>query len=175
MDDLFIRHTYLSAVIGIVVQASFGISIRELAESNPTDLLQGRELRNTTGLQGVLESDFFSWPTEVDPKDSLPFLKTLARHIAQFNWTGAPDDIAAILYQTVIPREERVRLGEYYTPGWLARTMVRELVDNPLQQRVLDPACGSGTFIAEAVTHFIAAAEEARWESRETLEGCETP
>ena len=28
MDDLFVRHTYLTAVIGMVVQASFGIDIR---------------------------------------------------------------------------------------------------------------------------------------------------
>ena len=45
MDDLFVRHTYLGAVIGMVVQASFGIDIRRLAETDPADLLQGRELR----------------------------------------------------------------------------------------------------------------------------------
>ena len=58
----------------------------------------------------------------------------------------------------MIPAEERRQLGEYYTPDWLARTMVEELVTEPLEQRVLDPACGSGTFIAEAVRHFIDAA-----------------
>ena len=36
--------------------------------------------------------------------------------------------------------------------------MVRELIDDPLNQRALDPACGSGTFIAEAVGHFLEAA-----------------
>ena len=36
--------------------------------------------------------------------------------------------------------------------------MVQELVTDPLNQRVLDPACGSGTFIAEAISHFLAAA-----------------
>ena len=65
MDDLFVRHTYLSAVIGMVVQASFGIDIRRLAESDPGDLLLGRELYRATGLHGVLESDFFAWPNEV--------------------------------------------------------------------------------------------------------------
>ena len=69
-----------------------------------------------------------------------------------------PPDIAAILYEAVIPPEERRTLGEYYTPAWLARTMVRELILDPLDQRVLDPACGSGTFIAEAVGHFLEAA-----------------
>ena len=68
MDDLFVRHTYLSAVIGMVVQASFGIDIRRLAETDPADLLQGRELYRATGLQGVLESDFFAWPNEVGGK-----------------------------------------------------------------------------------------------------------
>ncbi len=47
--------------------------------------------------------------------------------------------------------------------------MVRELVDDPLNQRVLDPACGSGTFLAEAVSHFIAAANEANWDPPEVL------
>ena len=44
MDDLFVRHTYLSAVIGMAVQASFGIDIRRLAETDPADLLLGHEL-----------------------------------------------------------------------------------------------------------------------------------
>ena len=155
MDDLFVRHTYLGAVIGMVVQASFGIDIRRLAETDPADLLQGRELYRATGLQGVLESDFFAWPVEVGGN---PLLQTLARRVARFQWADAPPDTAAVLYETVIPPDERRQLGEYYTPAWLARVMVRELVDDPLQQRVLDPACGSGTFVAEAVRHFLEAA-----------------
>ena len=166
MDDLFVRHTYLSAVIGMVVQTSFGIDIRKVAEVDPADLLQGRELYRATGLQGVLESDFFAWPNEVGGN---ALMRTLARRIARFSWAEAPPDTAANLYQTVIPADERRQLGEYYTPAWLARTMVRELVDDPLNQRVLDPACGSGAFLAEAVTHFIAAATEAKWDPREVL------
>ena len=127
-----------------------------MAETDPSDLIQGRQFRNDTGLQGVVESDFFTWPTEVGGN---PFLRTLARRLARFDWSIAPADVAAILYETVIPPEERRQLGEYYTPGWLARTMVRELVTDPLDQHVLDPACGSGTFIAEAVSHFIDASE----------------
>ena len=166
MDDLFVRHTYLSAVIGMVVQASFGIDIRRLAETDSADLLQGRELHRATGLQGVLESDFFAWPNEVGGE---PLLQTLARRLARFDWAEAPLDTAATLYESVIPPEERRQLGEYYTPAWLARAMIRELVDEPLKQRVLDPACGSGTFVAEAVTHFLAAARAASWEPREVL------
>ena len=155
LDGLFIRHTYLSLVIGVAVQASFGIDIRQLADTDPSDLLQGRRFHDATGLSGIIESDFFAWPDEVGGHD---LIQALARRVARFDWLHAPPDIAAILYETVIPPEERRTLGEYYTPNWLARTMVQELVTDPLNQRVLDPACGSGTFIAEAISHFLAAA-----------------
>ena len=157
MDDLFVRHTYLTAVIGMVVQAHFGIDIRQLAETDPADLVLGREFRSKTGLQGVVESDFFAWPTEVGGH---ALLKTVARRVVKFDWRQAPTDIAATLYETVIPTEERRTLGEYYTPAWLARAIVRELIDDPLDKSVLDPACGSGTFVAEAVTHLLEAADK---------------
>ena len=168
MDDLFVRHTYLTAVIGMVVQARFGIDVRERAENDPSDLLYGREFRSKTGLQGVVESDFFAWPTEVD--GGLPFVKTLARRVARFDWQQAPNDVASILYETVIPPDERKQLGEYYTPDWLARTMVREVVTDPFEQSVLDPACGSGTFVAEAVTHLIETAKDQGMNGKDTLD-----
>ena len=168
LDHLFIRHTYLSLVIGMAVQASFGIDIRQVAETDPSDLLQGRRFRDATGLSGIIESDFFAWPDELEDAPRRigdapgrmgghDLLRALARRVARFDWQNAPPDIAAILYETVIPPEERRTLGEYYTPSWLARTMVQELIDDPLNRRVLDPACGSGTFIAEAVRHFLEA------------------
>ncbi len=159
MDDLFVRHTYLSMTIGMVVQASFGIDIAAVAESEPSALLNGRRFHNATGLHGIVESDFFAWPAEVE--GGLSLVKTLARRVARFVWSNAPADVGAILYETVIPPDERRQLGEYYTPDWLARTMVRELVEDPLNQRVLDPACGSGTFLVEAVAHFLEAAQQA--------------
>ena len=167
LDDLFVRHTYLTAVIGMVVQASFGTDIYRLAETNAADLLHGRDFRNKTGLQGVVESDFFAWPVEVG---GLPLLRTLARRVAKFDWQKAPTDVAAILYETVIPPDERRQLGEYYTPDWLARTIVREVVTDPLDQYVLDPACGSGTFVAEAVTHLIEAAKDSSLNPKDVLD-----
>ena len=173
LDHLFIRHTYLSLVIGMAVQASFGIDLRQVAETDPSDLLQGRRFRDATGLSGIIESDFFTWPDERISDQSTgghDLLRTLARRVARFDWPNAPADIAAILYETVIPPEERRTLGEYYTPAWLARAMVRELIDDPLDRRVLDPACGSGTFIAEAVGHFLEAANSSSLDPKELLD-----
>ena len=147
------------------MQASFGIDIRRLTETDPSDLLQGRELYRATGLQECWNRTSSPGPLRLaatrccnagPPRGSVQLGE-------------APPDTAATLYETVIPPEERRQLGEYYTPTWLARAMIRELVADPLNQRVLDPACGSGTFVTEAVSHFIAAASATNWEPREVL------
>ena len=52
MDDLFVRHTYLTAVVGMVVQASFGIDIRAVAANDPEDLLYGARVPKRDGLAG---------------------------------------------------------------------------------------------------------------------------
>ena len=155
-DDLFVRHTYLTMVVGIVVQATFGLDVNQIAENDPDDLLKGRQFSEATGLHGVIETDFFSWPIEVG---ATSLIRTIARRVSRFDWSAPPSDIAATLYQTVIPAQERRDLGEYYTPRWLAKAIVEEVVTDPVNQRVLDPACGSGTFVAECVEHFLEAAE----------------
>lgn len=167
-DDLFIRHTYLAAVIGMVVQAYVRFDILKLAERDPKDLLIGEAFRLRTGLRGIVESDFFAWPAELGG-DAI--IRAIARRVAKFDWDAAPTDIASILYQCVIPAEERYSLGEYYTPEWLARAMVDEFVDDPLNQRVLDPACGSGTFVVEAVRRYIECSKAAGRKPGEIFNG----
>ncbi|MEO0131223.1 MAG: N-6 DNA methylase, partial [candidate division WOR-3 bacterium] len=56
------------------------------------------------------------------------------------------------LYQYLVPQEVRHRLGEYYTPDWLAELLIKEVgYDGNNSERLLDPACGSGTFLVLAI------------------------
>ncbi|MFP3144734.1 MAG: N-6 DNA methylase [Caldisphaera sp.] len=58
-------------------------------------------------------------------------------------------DIIGYIYEQLIPAEERHRLGQFYTPPAVVRLIVRWSVRNP-EDKVLDPGCGSGTFLIEA-------------------------
>jgi len=58
-------------------------------------------------------------------------------------------DIVGFIYEELIPGEERHRLGQFYTPKPIAELIVRWCVRSP-DDRVLDPGCGSGTFLVEA-------------------------
>ncbi|MFN3422599.1 MAG: N-6 DNA methylase, partial [Armatimonadota bacterium] len=59
-------------------------------------------------------------------------------------------DLFKKLYHYLLPREIRHNLGEYYTPDWLCDKVVQSLPFQP-SSRVLDPACGSGSFLRAAV------------------------
>ncbi|MGA2059759.1 MAG: N-6 DNA methylase [Thermoguttaceae bacterium] len=67
-------------------------------------------------------------------------------------------DLLKALYQELFPRALRHRLGEYYTPDWLARHVLDQVgYSDGLTQRLLDPACGSGTFLLTAIGRIRAA------------------
>ena len=151
-DWLFIRHTYITSLIAVIMQQQLLGDVARHAADRPDDLLKGRILAQQSDLHGVIDADLFTWPTEVGES---AYLREIARVVEQFDWSQNATEVAPTLYQNVITPEERKRLGEYYTPRWLAKAITETVVDDPLQQRVLDPACGSGTFIETAVEHII--------------------
>ena len=147
-DWLFIRHTYITSLIAVIMQQQLLGDVSGLAAARPDALLKGRILAEQSDLHGIIDADLFTWPTEVGEST---YLQEIARVVEQFDWTQNATEVAPTLYQNVITQEERKKLGEYYTPRWLATEITKTVVDAPLNQRVLDPACGSGTFIETAV------------------------
>lgn len=159
LDSLFVRHTYLAAVTAFALHSAFGLDINGIADSDPHRLVDGSAFASQTGVEGVIESDFFGWVTEASGGGN--WIKNVASRVASFDWAGATEDVGSLLYESVISAEERKNLGEYYTPSWLAEAVVAEVVDDPLNQRVLDPACGSGAFLKAAIGTHLAAAQNA--------------
>ncbi len=154
-DRLFIEHTYLVVTAELVAHAVVGFDVAAPSHS-PAALLAGR-LFGDAQIGGVVEEDFFDWIIEAPHGPA--FVRTLARRLARFDWGGVEHDVLKVLYESVIEARQRHRLGEYYTPDWLAERVVAEAVTDPLAERVLDPACGSGTFVFHAVRRYLAAAE----------------
>ena len=151
-DWLFIRHTYITSLIAVIMQQQLLGDVAHYASERPEALLKGHILAEQSDLHGVVDADLFTWPTEVGESR---YLCEIARVVEQFNWTQNATEVGPTLYQNVITQEERKRLGEYYTPRWLAEEITIAVVDDPLNQRVLDPSCGSGTFIETAVEHIL--------------------
>ncbi|MGH7641959.1 MAG: N-6 DNA methylase [Candidatus Dormibacteria bacterium] len=150
-DDLFIEHTYLVLLANLISHAVLGFDLNA-ARNSPKTLLSGR-LFEQAGLLGVGQAGFFDWVLESPTGGDV--VVGVARRVTSFDWTAVDHDVFKALYQSVIAPEVRHRLGEYYTPDWLAERVVQETVHDPLHQRVMDPACGSGTFVFHAVRRYL--------------------
>ena len=152
-DALWFQHSYL-----VVVAKCIALAVMDLPEDDPARMLSG-EAFAAAGISGAVESDFFDWMVAVP--EGVALVRRIMAHVRRFRLREVESDVLKILYESLIDRDERHGLGEYYTPDWLAAKIVRHAVDRPLEQRVLDPACGSGTFLFHAVRRALTEAEEA--------------
>ena len=125
---------------------------RELQE------LEGGGIFHQMGITNFLEGDLFSWylNTWTDPVESL--IRKMVTKLDEYNpGTFSEDpaqsrDLLKKLYQHLFPKSVRHDLGEYYTPDWLADHTLNELgYKGDPDKRLLDPACGSGTFLVMAI------------------------
>jgi SAM-dependent methyltransferase len=154
-DALFLQHTYLT-----IIAKTIALHVLEQDADDAAGLLSGRTLEQA-GIVGAVESDFFDWVLHAPGGADL--VLRLARQTERFRLRDVQQDVLKSLYESLIDPAERHDLGEYYTPDWLAAKLTRAAVTDPLTQVVLDPACGSGTFLFHAVRRLLAAAAAAGW------------
>lgn len=157
-DALFVDHTLLVITAEIVAHAALGMDVSKTGTLSPSQLTTGTQFAGAQ-IHGVVEADFFDWVLHAAGGQA--FIRSLADRLARFNWMAVEHDVLKVLYESIIEPAERQRLGEYYTPDWLAQRIVDEHYTSPLDQRILDPSCGSGTFVFHAVRAYLAAADAA--------------
>ncbi|MEM4713146.1 MAG: N-6 DNA methylase [Candidatus Bathyarchaeia archaeon] len=63
-------------------------------------------------------------------------------------------DIVGFIYEELIPAAERHALGQFYTPPAIAELITKWAVRNA-EDKILDPGCGSGTFLVKAYKHLL--------------------
>ena len=142
-DGLWLSHTYLVMVAKTIAAAAMGVDPRE-----PDGYLTGEPFRDA-GIEGAVEADFFDWVLRADAGRGI--IRDVAGHAARFDLGAIEVDLLKILYEALIDPEDRHDLGEYYTPDWLADRTTEEALGDRMDARVLDPSCGSGTFLFHAI------------------------
>jgi len=169
---LFAVHTYYAIFMKMLaaeIVASFsplGTSTLKKLVSAPTSAKLRNELRNLEqggiwsqlGIRNFLEGDLFSWYLDAWNDGCADAVRAMTQSLDQFDPTtlsvdpAESRDLLKQLYQQLFPKSVRHDLGEYYTPDWLAELVLDELgYDGNPDKRLLDPACGSGTFLVMAL------------------------
>ena len=86
--------------------------------------------------------------TCADPQLSTAIERALF-YLSRFDFATVEQDVLSGVYGQFLDNAQRKEYGEHYTPPEVARFIVRHLALQP-GDRVLDPACGLGTFLIEA-------------------------
>lgn len=119
------------------------------------------------GIMNFLEADYFAWYIDEWNEEIASLIYEMAKELLDYEPATVeltPErvkDLFKRLYQNLVPREIRHKLGEYFTPDWLAELLLDEVCyDGNPEDRVLDPACGSGTFLVMVINRIKEYVEE---------------
>lgn len=130
----------------------------------------------TIGIRNFLEADYFAWYLDEWDKEIANQIFEMVKKLLDYEPATVelnPErvkDLFKRLYQNLVPRTIRHKIGEYFTPDWLAELLLDEVeYDGNPEKRILDPACGSGTFLVLAIRRIRDYSEEHFIDSRELL------
>ena len=148
-EELFLRHAYLATLAKLMAYATMSGGALPVSEEEIVRILEGDKFSQDWGIQNFVEEDFFTWVAR-NP-NGITATKNLLERTSSYDLTKIDEDILKGLYQGLVDAKERHDLGEYYTPDWLAEYIVSKTLNHKSIGSVLDPACGSGTFLAAAI------------------------
>ena len=122
-----------------------------LSSADIKDLISGA-LFKKRGLQNFLEQDFFSWLARPETSEvGRIVVERIVSLLERYDLEKLSEDVLKTLYQGLVDPAERNYLGEFYTPDWLANRVVNEALDEKEDGSILDPSCGSGSFLYLAI------------------------
>lgn len=117
------------------------------------------------GIENYAGGELFDWVTHCADENILSglneeFQREFTRQAASN--IEEPRDYVRCLFQSLLPKQFRHSAGAHYTPDWLADYVLHKLDyagdSQPSEgARVVDPHCGSGTFLIAALRRAYAA------------------
>ena len=109
------------------------------------------------------ENPIFTGNEEITLSDRA--LGFLVAELARYDFARTDIDAKGVAYQELVGTNLRGDRGQYFTPRGAIRLMV-EILDPKENERVLDPACGTGGFLRETLKHLLD-----RWKQEEGTPG----
>jgi len=117
--------------------------------------LENGDIFKSEGVNNFNEGDFFSWYLLCWNDEVKKVISRMIEKLKNYDFSSLnlepkeAKDLIKNIYHYLLPQKIRHSLGEYYTPDWLAEFLIDKLdIDLSKNVRILDPTCGSGTFLS---------------------------
>ncbi|TXT60619.1 MAG: SAM-dependent methyltransferase [Promethearchaeota archaeon] len=141
-ERLFLKHTYLAQIHLILILIKF------FPDKNPKPLFKFyKEIQNEDYKKfDLAEFSFFNW---INLDENI--FKDVHDSIGNFSFHF--QDLFCRIYQEIFYASTRHKIGEFYTPPSLVYKMT--LDSYQFGEKILDPSCGSGSFIISIMREII--------------------
>jgi type I restriction-modification system DNA methylase subunit len=131
--------------------------------SIPEDLTKGGLLQNQLqaffdyvlkeiDYETIYDADFIDQTAFPDRKEVVDEIKSLIRTLNLYDFSKIGYDIIGRIFERLIPAEERHNLGQYFTNADVVDIILKFCLQHE-KDKILDPACGAGTFLVRAYKH----------------------
>jgi hypothetical protein len=148
-QSAFVIHTYLSMLSKV-------LAYEVLTNDDFIDEIEMKAILDGTifhkhNIRNFVDNDFYHWiHNDKYFKKLIMSFRLISQEISNFDFENVDEDILKGVYQELIDLDTRHSLGEYYTPDWLCERVVNEFRFK-VSDKILDPSCGSGSFLRAAV------------------------
>ena len=150
--------TFFSVLIKVIMKEILIDSIDNISNE---DIILGKFSRDK-GIKNYCYLDWYSWPIYEMKNGFSEIMDNIKESVVNYRSLLSVGDFAKKnnydyikqMYESVIPKELRHALGEYYTPDWLAEETLNTVLSfdgTDIRQRFIDPTCGSGTFLFKTI------------------------
>lgn len=165
---LFVIQTYYSIIIKLIIQNLFASlklpnaktdSLKHIGDVR--EVFYGRRDLFDQYIDNFFEIHFFEWFTMLEDLD-IKFINDILFELDKFETTVSilkPESVGDVLkktYESLMPKDLRHLMGEYYTVEWLVDfTIDNSGWDVGEDESVLDPTCGSCVFLTHAIKRYV--------------------
>ncbi len=150
-------HSFLSELISPSFYNKTGLTKAEI------DLLfDGNDSEENKIINNFFEAHFMEWFTYSDSGFEVELVNDIHELVLNFDLSTfilKPEEVQDILqeiYMELIPTEMRHLMGEYFSPDWIVEHALDMIsYDGNIDKTLMDPTCGSGTFLTHALKRII--------------------
>ena len=167
---IFTIHTYYNVILKFLVSELLQALLNPFSRRSTTLALTDEKFRQRVedtmngeyfkiiGVENFFEASFFEWWIYAWNNELSSMLREVIQLMEELEVTTSiikPEligDTVKETYHSLMPKQLRHLLGEYFTPDWLAEYAVNiSGFKGKLGETFLDPSCGSGTFLTLAI------------------------
>ena len=110
------------------------------------------EVLQNIDYETIFTTDFIDNVAFPDVKEVIKEIKRLVNILKKYNFLEIGYDVIGRIFEQLIPQEERHNLGQYFTHSDVVDLILKFCLHHE-DDKIFDPACGSGTFLVRAYKH----------------------